>query len=285
VWDILEESSLSRIEGRIQLTRSILFLMAAIWSFLLAPALAISETKEPVGKFVAVEGKVFLVPETGGERLATVGTLVYLGDTVRTGADSRAKLLMIDDSLVTVSQETELSLKRYLLDHKAKEREGVLSLLRGKVKVIVARVLGYKGRYEVETRTAVAGVRGTSMVVWTETDPSTGKLTTWVFVLEGELYVTAQGVTKILGAGMIIEVVEGQPPKDPREATREERNKAMSGTHVQLLPGAQGEWPGFTIGVPTAPGPPETPPPPTGGGEGATPPSRPPLPPPPPPPK
>jgi hypothetical protein len=285
VWDILEDLSLSRIEGRIQLTRSILFLMAAIWSFLLAPALAISETKEPVGKFVAVEGKVFLVPETGGERLATVGTLVYLGDTVRTGADSRAKLLMIDDSLVTVSQETELSLKRYLLDHKAKEREGVLSLLRGKVKVIVARVLGYKGRYEVETRTAVAGVRGTSMVVWTETDPSTGKLTTWVFVLEGELYVTAQGVTKILGAGMIIEVVEGQPPKDPREATREERNKAMSGTHVQLLPGAQGEWPGFTIGVPTAPGPPETPPPPTGGGEGATPPSRPPLPPPPPPPK
>jgi len=285
VWDILEDLSLSRIEGRIQLTRSILFLMAAIWSFLLAPALAISETKEPVGKFVAVEGKVFLVPETGGERLATVGTLVYLGDTVRTGADSRAKLLMIDDSLVTVSQETELSLKRYLLDHKAKEREGVLSLLRGKVKVIVARVLGYKGRYEVETRTAVAGVRGTSMVVWTETDPSTGKLTTWVFVLEGELYVTAQGVTKILGAGMIIEVVEGQPPKDPREATREERNKAMSGTHVQLLPGAQGEWPGFSIGVPTAPGPPETPPPPTGGGEGATPPSRPPLPPPPPPPK
>jgi hypothetical protein len=285
VWDILGDLSLSRIEGRIQLTRSILFLMAAIWSFLLAPALAISETKEPVGKFVAVEGKVFLVPETGGERLATVGTLVYLGDTVRTGADSRAKLLMIDDSLVTVSQETELSLKRYLLDHKAKEREGVLSLLRGKVKVIVARVLGYKGRYEVETRTAVAGVRGTSMVVWTETDPSTGKLTTWVFVLEGELYVTAQGVTKILGAGMIIEVVEGQPPKDPREATREERNKAMSGTHVQLLPGAQGEWPGFSIGVPTAPGPPETPPPPTGGGEGATPPSRPPLPPPPPPPK
>jgi hypothetical protein len=285
VWDILEDSSLSRIEGRIQLTRSILFLMAAIWSFLLAPALGISETKEPVGKFVAVEGKVFLVPETGGERLATVGTLVYLGDTVRTGADSRAKLLMIDDSLVTVSQETELSLKRYLLDHKAKEREGVLSLLRGKVKVIVARVLGYKGRYEVETRTAVAGVRGTSMVVWTETDPSTGKLTTWVFVLEGELYVTAQGVTKILGAGMIIEVVEGQPPKDPREATREERNKAMSGTHVQLLPGAQGEWPGFSIGVPTAPGPPETPPPPTGGGEGTTPPSRPPLPPPPPPPK
>ncbi len=260
MWDILEDLSLSRIEGRIQLTRSILFLMAAIWSFLLAPALAISETKEPVGKFVAVEGKVFLVPETGGERLATVGTLVYLGDTVRTGADSRAKLLMIDDSLVTVSQETELSLKRYLLDHKAKEREGVLSLLRGKVKVIVARVLGYKGRYEVETRTAVAGVRGTSMVVWTETDPSTGKLTTWVFVLEGELYVTAQGVTKILGAGMIIEVVEGQPPKDPREATQEEKDKARAGAHVDLLPGSQWEAPWFTVEVPGIAIPPEKPP-------------------------
>ena len=265
--------------------KSILFLIVAISSLLLTPGAAISQAQEPVGKFVAVEGKVFLIPESGGERLATVGTLVYLGDTIRTGADSRAKLLMIDDSLITLAQETELSLKRYFLDHKAKEREGVLGLLKGKVKVIVAKVLGYKGRYEVETKTAVAGVRGTSMVVWTETDPSTGKLTTWVFVVEGELYVTAQGVTKTLGAGMIIEVVEGQPPKDPREATREERNKAISGTHVHLLPGAQGEWPGFIIGVPTVPGPPETPPPPAGPGEGPTTPSRPPLPPPPPPPK
>lgn len=265
--------------------RSILGAGLVALCFLIEVSNCFSQAKEPVGKFVAVEGKVFIIPEDRGqERLATVGTLVYLGDLLRTEVNAKAKLLMVDDSLITLGPETELSLKTYFLDHKAKERESMLGLIKGKVKVIVAKLLGYKSRYEVETKTAIAGVRGTSVIIWTEKDPYSGKITTWILVLEGELYVTAQGVTKILGAGMIIQVVEGEPPKDPREATEEEKEKAKEGTQLRLLPGALVGEPGFTLELPPIPGPPEVPPP-SPGGQGPPTPEAKPLPPPPAPPR
>lgn len=241
------------------------FPLVLFWIVAMAivPSPSFSQASDPVGKFVAVEGQVLILPSGGGvARQATVGTLVYQGDTLRTGKDSKAKLLMVDDSVLTVAPSTELSLSFYKLDAKEKFREATLKLLEGKVKILVGKLLGFKGRYEVQTPTSVAGVRGTSMVVWTEKDSTTGKTKTYVLVLEGELYVTAMGVTKIVGAGMLVVVEEGQPPEDPRQPTKEERERAQEGTHIDLLPGESVSLPGLSVtGIDTPPAPPDQPPP------------------------
>lgn len=258
--------------------------------------LAPAQAPQPIGKFVAVEGEVLILPPGGAQpRQATIGTAIHEKDTIKAKKDSRAKLLMVDDSVITVAENTELGFSHYVVDFKSRTRESTLKLLTGKVRLLVSKLWGHVSRYEVETPTSVVGVRGTSMVIWTDTDPQTGKTRTWALVLDGELYVTAAGVTKLLGAGMILQVLEGEAPSDPRAATKDEMEAAVRGTVIRLVPDQVMEFPGITVtgaggaeesqgpqGGVIPPGPPETPPPLPGHRTGQPPAT---LPPPPPPPR
>lgn len=121
--------------------------------------------REPIGMISLVEGNAAVI--TGGqEREALAGGELYEGDVVTTASGGKVKILFRDDSLVTVSAETRIEIATYMVDPASKTRKTVLAVAKGKVLSLVSRVFtNPASMFEVKTKTAVAGVRGTRFVV------------------------------------------------------------------------------------------------------------------------
>lgn len=131
--------------------RRLSFAAIALW-----PALA---TAQVVGRFASVQGPVHV--ERGGASLDAAPAMeLSLGEIVRTAAEGRAKILFEDGSVLNLGGDTRLKLTRFLYDP-AGERTGFVELLRGAIRAWVTRLRTPKSRFEVQTPTAVAGVRGT----------------------------------------------------------------------------------------------------------------------------
>lgn len=140
-----------------------------------------------VGSFTAVDGRVDLL-KPGQTRAEAVkkGDTVTPGDIVRTKSNSQAEIVFEDGAVLRISESSRMEIKDYLMAEDGKRKNGIMRLLRGKIRATVPKALGRiipitKGpaTFEVETPTAVAGVRGTDFFV------SFDRGTTGVFVLEG----------------------------------------------------------------------------------------------------
>jgi hypothetical protein len=92
------------------------------------------------------------------------GDAVATGDRIATDASSRVKLLLADDSVLSIGSGTEVVIDELLL---GSERRGRLRVLAGRFKLAIAAWLSGPSDYQIETPTAVAGVRGT--VLWGDT--------------------------------------------------------------------------------------------------------------------
>lgn len=122
---------------------------------------------EPVGMVSLCEG-VAHVASGGTVREALAGDELFEGDTLITGAAGKIKVLFRDDSLVTLSGNAKLEVTGYRVDSARKLRQSVLTLVRGKVMSLVSRMYANpQSGFDVKTKTAVAGVRGTRFVVET----------------------------------------------------------------------------------------------------------------------
>lgn len=91
------------------------------------------------------------------------GDAVEVGDRIRTGA-GRVKVLLLDDTVLTLDQNTELSISQHLFRPQQKSRQGTFTLWSGRLKALVGSFLG-ESDVRIKTPTAVAGVRGTHFVV------------------------------------------------------------------------------------------------------------------------
>lgn len=94
-----------------------------------------------------------------------VADVVAPGDVVRTDASAKVKLLLADDSVLTIGPDSRVVLDAFVLS--ADSRSVKLRVLAGRFKIAIAKFFGVTSEYEVRTPTAVAGVRGT--VLWGDT--------------------------------------------------------------------------------------------------------------------
>lgn len=132
-----------------------------------------------IGTVLAVDGvaEVRAQGATEWERLR-FRDAIFPQDTVRTGADSKAKVLLRDDTIMTLSERSEMEFTEFLLTQD--KRRNIVSLLLGTLKVVTTRILGSDSVTQIQTPNTVAGVRGTTFVVrFTPPD------TTDIFVLQG----------------------------------------------------------------------------------------------------
>jgi len=137
-----------------------LTLMGIAW----APGQSWGQTDERIGTVLAVDGtaEVRAANATTWEPLQFRAAL-FQNDTVRTAADSKAKILLRDDSIVTLAERGEMQFSEFLLT--PQRRRTVVSLALGKLKMITATIFGAGSATEVRTANTVAGVRGTTFVV------------------------------------------------------------------------------------------------------------------------
>ena len=103
---------------------------------------------------------------------AAIGLRVFPTDTIITGKDSRAKILMVDKNEINISPDSEIVLQKYVYDPSAGKKEVLLNVLSGKVRAKVEQKYnGTTAKFQVKTPSAVAGVRGTDFL--TSFDSST----------------------------------------------------------------------------------------------------------------
>ena len=83
--------------------------------------------------------------------------------TMRTAANSKVKILLRDDSIMTLAENSERPLTEFLLT--PHQRRTIVSLTLGKLRVITTKIFGAGSVTEVRTANTVAGGRGTTCVV------------------------------------------------------------------------------------------------------------------------
>jgi hypothetical protein len=138
----------------------------------LAPAIALAEDAE-IGRVVNARGSVhtFSSAEDPGTPL-TRGSGVREGAIVKTGADGSLRLLMNDKSILDLGPGTQITIQKYRVDSTEKKRSVGLQLIVGRLWARVTKSFGGGRDFDVRTGTAVAGVRGTELIVSAEEDGS-----------------------------------------------------------------------------------------------------------------
>jgi hypothetical protein len=216
--------------------------------------------KDEVGTMVAIRGKAIIERDKKAIE-AKVKDSILLKDTVSTMEASKAKMLFIDDSVLTLGEKSKVVIEEFIYT-KEKEGRSIFNLLDGKMKSIVG-----KTKFEVHTPTSVAAARGT--VILSETGVIDGRKFTIIICLEGEANIMSADPnipgSIILTPGMMVIIFEGEPLPTPTPASPSDIERLKDATdisrHEVSVPGPMEieVGPGGVIIEPVAP-PTEQPP-------------------------
>jgi hypothetical protein len=203
--------------------RIVWLLVIGYWLFVVS---GISLAKEDVGTVVAIRNKA-IIERDKKEIEARVKDGILLKDTVSTREASRAKMLFIDDSVLTMGEKSRVVIKEFL--YKDGKGKSIFNLLDGKMRSVVG-----KTEFEVLTPTAVAAARGT--VILFEVGVRDGKRFTTIVCLEGEVSVRSADPSIVgivtLKPGMMVTVFEKEPLPIPTMAPAEEVERLKRDTEI-----------------------------------------------------
>src|SRR5256886_15658667 len=148
------------IGGRIAIIALALMLMGVAW----APGPSWGQEDQRIGTVLAVDGtaEVRAANATTWEPLQ-FRAAIFPNDTVRTAANSKVKVLLRDDSIMTLAERSEMQFTEFLLT--PQQRRTLVSLTLGKLRVVTTKIFGAGSTTEVRTANTVAGVRGTTFIV------------------------------------------------------------------------------------------------------------------------
>lgn len=191
------------------------FLFLALAFCLAAPA-AFAQSKQPVGTIVRTEGDVRFTGENGSVT-AHEQDSVYPYSTIKTGPDARALVLFIDDTEMTLGENAELTIDKYVFDPgDATENQGRYSVLRGAF-LYVSGMLSHRENPDVKIKTAYGsiGIRGTA--VW----GGPVKEGYGIFVQEGDILFSGENGSLDLPQGTGTIITNGKPPAPANAWTQE----------------------------------------------------------------
>jgi hypothetical protein len=130
---------------------------------------------EVVGRLTEAEGRVDLLK--GGKLPAValkVNDTVEPGDVIRTKSRSKAQITFIDNSLLTLSQESRLAVEEFKFDPSQGKRQALLKIAKGLALVVVNKILQtQEPDFVIKTQTAIMGVRGTEFGILNEPNSTT----------------------------------------------------------------------------------------------------------------
>ena len=197
---------------------------------LLIPGLSgIALAKDDVGTVVAIRGKV-IIERDKKETGAKVKDSILLKDIVSTAETSRAKLLFMDDSVLTLGEKSKVVIKEFIYS-KEKGGKSIFNLIDGKMRSVVG-----KTSFEVHTPTAVAAARGTLLLF--RVYIVDGRIAVTIICVESSALITGTdpanpGSTE-LKAGQKITIILGLPFPSVEPATKEEIEGLMRDTDISL---------------------------------------------------
>ena len=131
------------------------------------------------GHVAALKGRVHkLLLKTKPQKVKR-GSKVCEGETLRAGKDSYAKVVMPDKNVLTLKSESQLKISEYVFQPKKGKKKVIIDLIYGRVRSKVNQKYHGVQSFEVRTKSAVAGVRGTDFL--TEFNAQSGEATVVTF--------------------------------------------------------------------------------------------------------
>jgi len=121
----------------------------------LAPAHA-----QRVGEAAVVKNEVIRVSGSGGTQI-NVGDAVLRDETVRTGVDSAARLVMADSTNLSLGPSATITLDRTVFNDEHSYRDITIRLTTGAFRFVTGH--SDKNAYKITTGLATIGVRGTTL--------------------------------------------------------------------------------------------------------------------------
>src|SRR5262245_47676678 len=112
-----------------------------------------------IGTVVSTVGTVEVRRQDAPWQPAPLGAAVLLADDIRTGAQSAARVVLRDNSVVELADATEVVVERFTTEGREPQGNVGLRLINGKVRVLMSGAADQRGRFEIETPTAIVGSR------------------------------------------------------------------------------------------------------------------------------
>lgn len=176
---------------------------------------------EPVGFVAVAEGDVQVQPYgTDSFEAAARDMDVSVGDTIRTGPASQAKVLLVDDTTLSIDEETEIQIQSLHVGAAATQDRSIIRQTRGRLRTVVGSAFGGQTNLEVHTPTAVVGVKGTDFT--SEEDPDAGSgQDRWLYCLvDGKIVVTTESGVSQPRPGYCVYAYQDGDISDEFEAVR-----------------------------------------------------------------
>lgn len=206
-------------------------LLVLALSLTAAPAAAQGPVQ--IGTVVQQRGSVTVL-RGADPAILRLGAPVFLGDRVVTGSQARIRIELSDRSVLAIGADSDVALTEQATDRAGNPVSNVVSLLYGIVRATV-RSIGPERRFDIQTQLAVASARSTDWLVESLSDRTS------VFVVDGEVSVTAQGGGSVdLTAGLGTDVIHpggralavALDPTPPAAWSAERRDAALARTQV-----------------------------------------------------
>jgi len=118
-----------------------------------------------IGEFAVVTGDV-TVTRAGKVIKPQAKDKVETLDLIQTGKNSNARVVLTDASAMALGPNTKLEMKQFNIQ--GKKTTGLFYVPMGLVQTNVAKALGPGSKFEMQTPTAIAGVRGTAWLTLVE---------------------------------------------------------------------------------------------------------------------
>jgi hypothetical protein len=126
--------------------------------------------ESPIGRVIAVSGTVTVertavtvsqVAVKGSSIQLKEGDVVYRGDSIQTGADSKASLAFADGTAFNIASNARMELNEFVYDPDSKSNSSFYSLMKGAFTFVAGKV-AKTGSMKVDTPAATMGIRGTT---------------------------------------------------------------------------------------------------------------------------
>ncbi|HPI40165.1 MAG TPA: FecR family protein [Pseudobdellovibrionaceae bacterium] len=167
---------------------------------------AVAFAEEMYGLLMVVKGDVKILKTDQSVTPAKVGGKILPKDSIVTGADSRAKIVMSDRNVINVSPDTKMEISKYVNDSKSGLKDVEIKLDQGKVRNNVEQSYdGEKSKFIMKTPTAVAGVRGTQFVTSFNAKTNVSS----VVAIRGQVTFTSMANGKPVGSPVVVSKGEG----------------------------------------------------------------------------
>lgn len=179
------------------------------------------------GEIEVAKGDIKVEKSGGGKAAAAAkGTKVCQGDTIIAGVQSRAKIKMEDGNELNVSPDSKILLETYEYKAADNKKKVMLNVMYGKVRAATREENMYNDKahdgqantFQVKTKSAVAGVRGTDFLTSFDTKTTKTEVVTFKGTVEVGMVDAKGALSNIVkvAAGQKTEALMGVPPTPPK---------------------------------------------------------------------